>query len=268
MTLLIQAGLGAAVVTAVMLMTFLIGRRLHNFSFVDIAWSANFAVLAVLYGLVGDGLPARRALICAMTAAWSIRLAWHLGRRVIGHPEEGRYVDLRQRWGAAGPAAFERRMLRFYLIQAALDVVLAWPLLLVTNNLAASFSALEWTGAGLWAAALVGESLADWQLARFKSDPAAQGQVCDRGLWSWSRHPNYFFEWLVWVAYALMAIAVPGALAWTSLLMPALMLYFLLKVTGIPATEAQTLRSKGAAYAAYQARTSPFIPLPPRRKPL
>lgn len=256
--------LGAAVVTAVMLATFAIGRRHRNYSYVDIAWSGNFAVLAVLYGLLGDGLPARRLLVGAMTALWSVRLAWHLARRVVGHPEEGRYVELRERWGAAGTAALERRMLRFYLIQAALDVVLAWPLLLCATDPRPSIAPIEWIGAAVWFVALLGESIADSQLARFKAEPTNAGRVCDRGLWAWSRHPNYFFEWLVWVAYALIASAVPSG-GPSALLMPALMLYFLLKVTGIPATEAQTLRSKGAAYAAYQARTSAFVPLPPRR---
>jgi steroid 5-alpha reductase family enzyme len=173
-------------------------------------------------------------------------------------------VELRRKWGAAGPAAFHRRMYRFYLIQAALDLVLALPLWIVAQNPAAAIAPLEWAALGLWTVALAGETLADAQLAAFKRSGVGHDQVCERGLWSWSRHPNYFFEWLVWVAYALAALASPpwGAVG---LAMPALMLFFLLRVTGIPATEAQALRSKGDAYRDYQRRTSAFVPWPPRR---
>jgi steroid 5-alpha reductase family enzyme len=256
-------GLSIALVVISMTVIFLIGKRTHNYSYVDIGWSGNFALIAILYGLLGEGLAERRLLIAVMYGLWSIRLAWHLGQRVIGHPEEGRYVELRRKWGLNGDAAFHRRMYRFYMIQAALNVILAWPMLLAASDPSPELSILEWIGAGLWAVAIIGESVADAQLNRFKANPSNQGQVCDRGLWAWSRHPNYFFEWLIWVAYALVALSVPS-IGWTGLFMPALMLYFLMKVTGIPATEAQALRSKGAAYADYQARTSVFIPLPPR----
>jgi steroid 5-alpha reductase family enzyme len=258
-------GLGALFVVLSMSVIFVIGRRAVNYSYVDIGWSGNFALLAILYGLCGEGLLERRWLIGLMYGLWSVRLAWHLGRRVLGHPEEGRYVELRRKWGVNGEAAFHRRMYRFYLIQAALNVILAWPMLLAVNDTTPMLSTLELTGAALWVVALIGESIADAQLNAFKASPANHGKVCDRGLWSWSRHPNYFFEWLIWVSYALVALSVANV-GWTGLFMPALMLYFLMKVTGIPATEAQALRSKGDAYADYQARTSVFIPLPPRRK--
>ena len=257
-------GLGVLLVIVTMSVIFVIGRRAGNYSYVDIGWSGNFALLALLYCTLAEGVSARQWLIGLMVGLWSVRLAWHLGRRVIGHPEEGRYVELRRKWGLRGEAAFHRRMYRFYLIQAALNVILAWPLLMAVANPTAQLSPLEWAGAALWAVALIGETIADRQLDRFKADPSHQGQVCDQGLWAWSRHPNYFFEWLIWVAYALFALPVEN-IGWTGLFMPALMLYFLMKVTGIPATEAQALRSKGKAYADYQARTSVFIPLPPRR---
>ena len=173
-------------------------------------------------------------------------------------------MDLRRKWGAAGPAAFHRRMYRFYLLQAALDVVLALPLLWVAQNPAPSIAPPEWAALAIWVVALGGETLADAQLAAFKRGGARHDEVCDRGLWSWSRHPNYFCEWLVWVAYALASLAAPP---WGvfGLAMPALMLFFLLRVTGIPATEAQALRSKGDTYRDYQRRTSAFVPWPPRR---
>ncbi len=258
-------GLGALLVIASMSILFVIGRRMVNYSYVDIGWTGNFALLALLYGFCSDGFVERRWLIGTMYAIWSLRLGWHLGRRVLGHPEEGRYVELRSKWGGNGEAAFHRRMYRFYMIQAALNLILAWPMLLAMSDPRSEISPLEWAAGALWLVALIGETLADRQLNQFKANSAHQGKVCDRGLWAWSRHPNYFFEWLIWIAYALVALSVPN-LGWSGLFMPAFMLYFLLKVTGIPATEAQALRSKGAAYADYQSRTSVFVPLPPRKK--
>ena len=120
----------------------------------------------------------------------------------------------------------------------------------------------EWLGCALWLVALGGETLADRQLAAFKDDPANRGKVCDSGLWRYSRHPNYFFEWLVWVSFFLFAL--PSPWGWTTIFAPALMLFFLLRVTGIPYTEQQSLRSKGDAYRAYQRVTSPFIPWFPK----
>jgi steroid 5-alpha reductase family enzyme len=120
----------------------------------------------------------------------------------------------------------------------------------------------EWLAIALWAGALAGESVADRQLERFKADAHSRGRVCRSGLWRYSRHPNYFFEWLVWVAYALAATTAPwGALAWAC---PAVMLFLLFRVTGIPATEAHALRSRGEAYRDYQRTTSAFVPWVPR----
>jgi len=109
--------------------------------------------------------------------------------------------------------------------------------------------------------AVLGEGIADAQLRRFKADPANRGLVCRVGLWGWSRHPNYFFDWLIWCAFVLLALGSPWG--WVTVVSPALMLYFLLRVTGIPATEAHALRSRGAAYVQYQREVSAFVPLPP-----
>ncbi|MBS0394386.1 MAG: DUF1295 domain-containing protein [Proteobacteria bacterium] len=241
-----------------------LGIRARNFSYVDVGWSANFALLALLCGALGAGAPLRRAVIGAMYALWGLRLALHLAHRIAGQPEEGRYVELRRRWGADGERALNARMYQFYLLQAGLDVLLALPLLLACQNRAPALAPVEWAGLAVWAVGLAGESLADRQLARFKADPARRGQVCEVGLWRYSRHPNYFFEWTIWVGYALFALGSPpfGALA---LGLPLLMLHFLVNVTGVRATEEQALRSKGDAYRDYQRRVSAFVPLPPRR---
>jgi steroid 5-alpha reductase family enzyme len=123
---------------------------------------------------------------------------------------------------------------------------------------------LEAAGVAIWLVGLIGESIADGQLAAFKADASNHGRVCDVGLWRYSRHPNYFFEWTIWIGYAVFALASPWG--WLALAMPALMLHFLINVTGVKATEEQALRSKGERYREYQQRTSMFIPLP-RKSP-
>ena len=179
---------------------------------------------------------------------------------MLGHhpTEDGRYQQLRRDWGEQ----LGVKMFFFFQAQAVLLVVLTVPFLLAARNPAPGWHPLEIAGLVLWLVALGGEALADAQLARFKRDPANRGRVCAVGLWRLSRHPNYFFEWLVWIAYALFASASPWG--WTTFYCPALMLYFLLVVTGIRYTEDQLLRSKGDAYRAYQRRTSAFIPWFPK----
>lgn len=253
-------GLGTLVVIVTMALLFALSLRHRNFSYVDIGWSANFTVLALLYGLLGPGDPVRRALIATLFSLWSLRLTLHLTRRIAGQPEEGRYVELRRRWGASGN--LNLRFFVFFEFQALLDAFLALPLLIACLNPAPGIHPLEWAGLCVFATGLLGESRADAELAAFKRNPANRGAVCDVGLWRYSRHPNYFFEWLIWAGYALFALASPRGLL--ALAMPALMLHFLLNVTGVRPTEAQALRSKGDRYREYQARTSAFFPWFPR----
>jgi steroid 5-alpha reductase family enzyme len=247
-----------AIVSALMTVLWGIHLAIRNAAIVDAGWAAGLPMIAAFAAWRLDG-GARAWLLAGMVAVWGLRLSGYLLRaRVIGHEEEGRYVELRRSWKTHLAARF----FLFFQAQALLDVVLALPFLLVARH-GGSPGAIEWIAAGLWAGALVGEAVADRQLDRFKHNPATRGSVCAVGLWRFSRHPNYFCEWLVWVAYALYASGSPlGGLAWIS---PALILFFLLRVTGIPATEAQALRSRGDAYRAYQRRTSAFVPWFPRR---
>jgi steroid 5-alpha reductase family enzyme len=251
---------GAGTVAAVMLGLWLLGLKLHNFSFVDLGWAANFAVLGLCYGLLAPGDPLRRILIATMYVVHGSRLALHLAGRIIGAPEEGRYVQLRREWGATG--ALNLKFLLFFEFQALLNVLLTLPMLIACFNRSAAPRPLEIAALLLWLLAVGGESLADAQLKAFKREPRNAGQVCAIGLWRYSRHPNYFFEWLIWVSYALFALASPYG--WIALAMPALMLHLLLNVTGVKPTEEQALRSKGDRYRDYQARTSAFVPMPPR----
>ena len=256
MSLAALGGLAALLLCFMMTAVFALSLRLRNFGIVDIAWSWNFALLAGIFGLLGGGYGPRRALIAAMFAAWSLRLGGYLHRRVMGHHpvEDGRYVQLRRDWAHA----LHTRFVLFFQAQGLLNLLLVAPLALACVNPEPALQFLEWMGFTLWLVAVSGEALADRQLERFKAPPANRGKVCQEGLWRYSRHPNYFFEWLVWCAYFLFALASPwGFLA---AYCPLLIFYFLFRVTGIPATEEQALRSKGHAYHEYQRTTSAFVP--------
>jgi len=198
-----------------------------------------------------------------MAGIWGFRLALHLLRtRVIGQPEEGRYVELRRKWRTR----LGWKFLAFFEFQALLCLVLSVPFWLAAGNSNEPLRWVEIAGLVVWGAAITGESAADSQLDAFKRNPANRGRTCRAGLWRYSRHPNYFFEWLIWVGFALFAW--PAHFGWLGLLSPALLLYFLLKVTGIPATEEQAVRTRGEDYREYQRTTSAFIPWLPRKTTL
>jgi steroid 5-alpha reductase family enzyme len=235
--------------------------RIANAGIVDIAWSAGFAPIAIFFAVAGDGFDVRRAMIALLVSLWSLRLGGYLYVRVMSHhpKEDRRYADLRREWGEHT----NRKMFWFFQMQALLLALLSVPGLLICLNPRPLLQPLEFIGVLIWMIAITGESLADRQLHRFRSDAANRGAVCEIGLWHYSRHPNYFFEWLVWVAYFVVASASP--FGWITLYCPALMLFFLLRVTGIPMTERLSLESKGALFADYQRRTSPFVPWFPKR---
>ncbi|WP_415908924.1 DUF1295 domain-containing protein [Oleiharenicola sp. Vm1] len=255
LVLLALAALGGAFAAL-----YFLARRLDNYGIVDVAWAYAFAPVAWFYAAAGTGWLPRRVTIAILVTLWAARLGTHLLRRVAGHHpvEDGRYGQLRRDWAGN----FAAKMFGFFQLQAVSIVLLAVPFLLPALNPTPAFSALELAGVALWLLALAGEATADAQLAAFKRDPAHRGRVCNVGLWRYSRHPNYFFEWLVWVAYLLFALASPWG--WLAAIAPAAILYLLLRVTGIPLTEEQSLRSKGDAYRAYQRTTSAFVPWFPR----
>jgi steroid 5-alpha reductase family enzyme len=242
--------------SAIMLLVWVWAVRIKNAGVVDIFWSYNFPVIAIILFLLADGYGPRKAVICGMIGLAGFRLGTHLAVRIISHikEEEGRYQQLRKEW-APKP---DRKFFWFFQAQALSNVLLAIPFFIIVINTDQSLSVFEHIGLGIWVVGFVGESVADWQLKEFKKDNKNKGEVCDRGLWNYSRHPNYFFEWTMWVSYFVFALASPyGYLA---IISPAIILYLLLKVTGIPATEEQSLRSKGDKFRAYQKTTSVFVP--------
>jgi steroid 5-alpha reductase family enzyme len=252
---------GAIAVCGVLLLLWLIHLPLHNAAIVDAGWAGGLALLGVLYGIMGSGWEPRRIAIALMASVWGLRLALYLlFTRVIGHPEEGRYVELRNQWRTNIPLKF----FFFFEFQAVLCIVLSAPFLLASQNPTPAFSIFEYAAGILWVVSIAGEITADMQLNAFKSNAANRGKTCRAGLWNYSRHPNYFFEWLIWVAFCLFAI--DSKYGYLALFPPALMLYFLFRVTGIPATEAQALRTRGEDYMRYQETTSAFVPWFPRKK--
>lgn len=252
--------LGASLVAGGFFLLWLVELRDRDASLVDAGWALALGGLATLYSVLGSGHPSRRVWLAVVIGAWSLRLAAHVYARHRGGPEDGRYRALRARWGDKAHALF----FVFYQAQGALAVVLSLPLLLIASNPSATPAPLELAGLALAAFGLAGESVADRQLARHRADPSQQGKTCRSGLWRYSRHPNYFFEWLVWCGIGLAALAAPDG--WLGLVSPALMLLFILKITGIPPTEERALLSRGDDYRAYQKSTSAFVPWFPKEE--
>jgi steroid 5-alpha reductase family enzyme len=246
---------GFGIVAVLMLILWIVHLLIKNAAVVDVGWAAGLGLLAIYYASAAHGWPTRRWLIAAMAAIWSARLAVYLlFTRVIGKPEEGRYVQLRQDWKSNQPLRF----LFFFEFQALLDVALSLPFLIACLNARYPLGWAEPLGAAIWLVGMIGEAVADQQLHNFKKNTANKGKTCQVGLWKYSRHPNYFFDWLVWIGFATFAVTSPWG--FVGILSPALILCFLLGLTGIPATEAQALRSRGEEYRDYQRRTSAFVP--------
>ncbi|MHC5064655.1 MAG: DUF1295 domain-containing protein [Planctomycetota bacterium] len=241
-----------------MLILWLIQLRTRDAGIVDFGWAASIGSLAILLAWNGSGSDLQRILGGCLGGIWGIRLALHiLFDRVLRGEEDGRYQYLRAHWGKSADA----HLLWFFQAQAVLAAGLAIPFFLIASHTSPGLEALQVVGLGICALGVIGESIADRQLARFRSDPQNKGKTCRLGMWRYSRHPNYFCEWLIWCGIALAAFPAPHGL-WM-LLLPVVMFLFLTRLTGIPYTEAQALRTRGDDYRAYQRSTSGFFPLPP-----
>lgn len=249
---LLAVGLGVAALAFALL--WILSVRLKNYGFLDVMWSLSIGMLAAMDALLGAGQPLRRLAFAVLGVAWSLRLGLYILIRVLrAHPQEDkRYRTLREQWPGRG------RFLLFFELQALIAVVFSLPFLLASVDTHPGLTGLEIFGLTLALCATAGEALADWQAQRFKRDPANKAAVVDVGLWRYSRHPNYFFESLVWWGFFMAAVDLPHGSV--TLICPLLMLYLLLKVTGIPLTEKHSLESRGEAYRQYQRTTSRFVP--------
>lgn len=260
MTILSLFLTGWGIAAAAFLAVWAVSVRIRNYGLLDAAWSYGVAVLAPLYAVLGPGDSVRKGLAAAVGVAWSLRLGTYILRRVLRHhPEEDpRYRTLRERWPGSG------KFLVFFQLQALVAAVFSLPFLLMAYNTSPELKAVELLGLGVALLSLGGEALADHQMAAFKKNPANRGGVCQDGLWRYSRHPNYFFEFMVWVGFFLAALGTPWG--WITVVCPLLMLHFLLNVTGVKLSEKHSLETRGEAYRAYQQRTSAFVPRFPKKE--
>lgn len=245
-----------AAVAFVMIIIWIWAYRIKNAGVVDIFWALNFTIIAAIIWFLADGYAPRKNILCLLAALWSLRLGIYLLIRVGSHldEEEGRYKQLRKDW-APDP---DRKFFFFFQMQAVSNVFLAIPFFIIAVNPDPRLGDLEYIGAGLWLLSITGEGLSDWQLQHFKKDPANKGKVCQYGLWNYSRHPNYFFQLMIWISVLVFALASPYG--WIAVVCPLSIGYLIFKVTGIPMTEEQAIRSRGEAYKEYQRTTSIFVP--------
>jgi len=232
----------------------------------DAIWSFALGGAGVVVALApiqpGDGLTTRQIIVALLAAIWSVRLGLHIARRTTGGRDDPRYAKLREEWGID----FRRQLFLFLQIQAAAAFFLVLSVMIAAHNPTPGLRAGDWLGIILLAAAIIGEGVADAQLARFRADLTHPNAICDVGLWGLSRHPNYFFQWLGWLAYAVIAIDPNGSYAWgwIALSGPAFMYWLLVHVSGIPPLESHMLHSRGDAFRAYQAQVNAFWPGPRR----
>ena len=252
----------AAAAAVTLSVAWLIVRRTGDGGWTDVVWAFSVGVIGAGAALwpAPDAAAARQGLTAALIALWALRLGGYLAIRTArASAPDPRYEDFKARWGGWGLKAWG-----FLMVQAATVVVLAAA---VRSAALRPAPELDWRDAAavlIVAAAVAGEALADRQMAAFRRDPSNRGKVADTGLWAWSRHPNYFFEWLFWLAWPMMALDPGQPASWLTLPAPLLMWWLLNHVSGVPMLEAQMLKSRPEAYRAYQSRVSRFLPLPPK----
>jgi steroid 5-alpha reductase family enzyme len=255
----------------VMIASWLTQKLTHNTGWVDVFWSYGMGVSGAAVALIAVNAdtvnalpvsPVRRWIVAIMILLWAARLGTYVALRVARSAEDVRYRQLRSKWGGR----FEVNLFGFVLVQAPAAALFAIAPYLAARPQRYELGVQDILAILIWATALGGESLADAQMKRFKANPKNQGKICDTGLWAWSRHPNYFFEWIVWLAYPVMAISTDDPVSWLSLIAPVVMFAVLRFGTGVPPLEKSMAASRGKAWDEYKAKTSTFLLLPPRKK--
>jgi len=261
MTLFQIIGLSLGVALIYMTAVWLVSLALRNASIVDAFWGVGFVLLAVVYFVTTDGFLGRKILITTLVAVWGLRLSLYILRRNWGKPEDYRYRAFREK---AGARFWWVSFFQVFLLQGVLLWLISAPIL------AAQFygspdelTAVDVLGALVWGVGLFFEAVGDWQLARFKADPASKGKVMDRGLWRYTRHPNYFGDATVWWGHFVIAAGTVDGL-WT-VFGPILMTVLLLRVSGVALLERAQVQTK-PQYRAYVESTSAFLPRFPRRQ--
>ncbi len=251
--------------SAIMTGAWLVWRSTKNSGWVDTTWTFGLGAVGAcgtLTAMVLFGATARRALVLFLIVVWSVRLGVHIARRTKGITDDPRYAKLLRDWGADAT----RQMLLLMQKQALVSIPLALSMILAAWNPLSGLRVQDILGAFVLVIGILGEGVADRQLRHFRADPANRNRICEIGLWRWSRHPNYFFEWFGWLAYPLLAIDGSGAYpwGWIALAGPVCMYWLLVHVSGIPPLEEHMLERRGDEFRNYQARTNAFFPAPPR----
>jgi steroid 5-alpha reductase family enzyme len=248
-----------------MSLAWLAWRQTRNSGWVDTVWTFSVGFVGVAGAIMpptgSDALLSRRTMVAVFAGLWALRLGLHIARRTRGIADDPRYGSLISGWGGDAP----RQMFLLLQKQALVSIPLGAAMVLAAAIPEPELRLQDWLAIVVMAIAIGGEALADRQLRRFSLNHANRGKVCDVGLWRWSRHPNYFFEWLGWLAYPLLAIGT-WEWGWFALAAPACMYWLLAHVSGVPPLEDHMLATRGEAYRSYQARTSTFFPLPPGLK--
>jgi steroid 5-alpha reductase family enzyme len=259
MSFLQTYALAAGGVLIYMLVLWLASLWLRNSSIVDIFWGFGFVVTGWLYyALTVSGFEQRKLLLMVLVTVWGLRLSGHILRRNWGKPEDYRYQQWRQE---SGGSWWWYSFFKVFLLQGALLWLISAPLLAgQISPQPATLTFWDYLAVALWLVGFFFEAVGDWQLANFKANPANKGKVMDRGLWRYSRHPNYFGESVQWWAYYLLALAAGG---WWTIFSPVVMTTLLLRVSGVALLE-KGLRQTKPAYAEYIANTSAFIPWFPK----
>jgi steroid 5-alpha reductase family enzyme len=268
--LYLEALVAIAVSLSVLMgIAWVVQQRTGNSGWVDTIWTFAVGLTGAGSALwpVADEMPnGRQWLVAALVAIWSLRLGIHIAIRTAAITDDPRYAAFAKEWGVHSA----RRMFVFLQNQGFGSIPLVFAIFVAARFPISTLRLQDYVGAVILFVAIAGEALADAQLKRFREQVANGGRVCDAGLWRWSRHPNYFFEWFGWLAYPVIAISLEHPLqypwGWATLLAPAFMYWILVHVTGIPPLEAQMLRSRGDRYRAYQSRTSVFFPMPPQKE--
>jgi steroid 5-alpha reductase family enzyme len=249
----------AAAIGVLMVVVWLVSVRVRDASIVDIVWGTGFVVVAATSALVGEGVASRRYLLFALVAVWGLRLTGYLAWRNLGHGEDYRYVAMRKHWGRR---FWWVSFFQVFALQGVLMWIVSLPVQLAASaDEPAGFGLLALAGVALWHVGFLFETVGDAQLAGFKADPANAGKVMDRGLWRYTRHPNYFGDFCVWWGLFLVA-AETGPGRW-GVVGPAVMTVLLLRVSGVAMLE-RTIGKRRPGYADYAARTSAFFPRPPK----